>query len=46
MRKSKQQKKMTPEQLQGLLHLRRRGYVERNGKAYTRKRKHKEGECD
>jgi hypothetical protein len=42
MQKSKQAKKMTPEQLQGLLHLRRRGYVERNGKAYTRKRKHKD----
>ena len=39
--KSKAEKKMTPEQLQGLLHLRRRGFADRNGKAYNRKVKHK-----
>ena len=37
---------MTPEQLQGLLHLRRRGFVERNGKAYKRYKKHKGKETE
>lgn len=44
--KSKAEKKMTPEQLQGLLHLRRRGFADRNGKAYNRKVKHKEKESE
>ena len=39
--KSKAEKKMTAEQLQGLLHMRKRGFAERNGRAYNRKRKHK-----
>lgn len=39
--KNKQYKKMTPEQLQQLLHMRSRGYVQKNGKAYNRKQKHK-----
>ena len=34
-------KKMTAEQLQGLMHLRKRGFAEKNGKVYTRKVKHK-----
>lgn len=37
----KTHKKMTPEQLQGLLHMRSRGFVLPNKKAYTRKEKHK-----
>ena len=41
MRKSKRENKMSPEQLQGLLHMRKRGYTQRNGKAYNRKDKHK-----
>jgi hypothetical protein len=41
MKQDKREKKMTPEQLQGLLHLRTRGYTVRNGKAYNRKQKHK-----
>lgn len=44
--KSKAEKKMTPEQLQGLLHLRRRGFADRNGKAYNRKMKHKGKESE
>lgn len=40
-KKDKSYKKLTPEQLQGLIHMRKRGYVERNGKAYNRKVKHK-----
>lgn len=39
--KSKAEKKLTAEQLQGLLHLRRRGFADRNGKVYNRKVKHK-----
>ena len=39
--KSKAEKKMTAEQLQGLLHMRKRGYAVRNAKAYNRKVKHK-----
>lgn len=38
---SKKEKKMTPEQLQGLLHMRTRAYVAKNGKAYKRHPKHK-----
>ena len=41
MKKDKRERKMTPEQLQGLLHMRTRGYVQKNGKAYNRKQKHK-----
>lgn len=38
---SKEHKKMTAEALQGLLHMRKRGYVQKNKKAYSRKEKHK-----
>ena len=41
MKKDKRERKMTPQQLQELLHMRSRGYVKKNGKAYTRKQKHK-----
>lgn len=44
--KDKRQFKMTPEQLQGLLHMRKRGYVQKNGKAYKRKDKHKNKNVD
>ena len=44
MKKDKREHKMTPEQLQGLLHMRKRGYVQKNGKAYNRKEKHKNRE--
>lgn len=43
-KKNKADRKMTAEQLQGLLHMRKRGYVQKNGKAYNRKRKHKNRE--
>ena len=46
MKKDKRERKMTPEQLQGLLHMRKRGYVQKNGKAYNRKQKHKNLEKD
>lgn len=42
----KRQKKMTPEELQGLLHMRKRGYIQKNGKAYNRKKKHKNQKKD
>lgn len=41
MKKSKRERKMTAEQLQGLLHMRKRAYVQKNSKAYNRKVKHK-----
>lgn len=41
MKKDKRERKMTPEQLQELLHMRSRGYVQKNGKAYKRNQKHK-----
>ena len=41
MKKDKRERKMTPEQLQGLLHMRKRSFVQKNGKAYNRKQKHK-----
>ena len=41
MKKDKRERKMTSEQLQQLLHMRSRGYVQKNGKAYNRKQKHK-----
>ena len=44
MKKDKRQFKMTPEQLQGLLHMRKRNWVQKNGKAYNRKQKHKNRE--
>ena len=44
MKKDKRERKMTPEQLQGLLHMRKRGFVQKNGKAYNRKIKHKNRE--
>ena len=46
MKKDKRERKMTAEQLQGLLHMRTRGYVQKNGKAYNRKQKHKNQEKD
>ena len=45
-KKNKADRKMTAEQLQGLLHMRKRGYVQKNKKAYNRKRKHKNLEKD
>ena len=42
----KEYKKMNAEDLQGLLHMRKRGYVQKNGKAYKRKQKHKNLEKD
>ena len=44
MKKDKREKKMTAEQLQGLMHMRKRAYAEKNGKAYNRKQKHKNRE--
>ena len=44
--KSKAEKKLTAEQLQGLLHMRKRGYAVRNAKAYKRHNKHKGKESD
>ena len=41
MKKDKRERKMTPEQLQGLLHMRKRNFVQKNGKAYKRHNKHK-----
>ena len=41
MKKNKRERKMTTEQLQGLLHMRKRAFVQKNGKAYNRKVKHK-----
>ena len=44
MKKDKRERKMTPEQLQGLLHMRKRAFVQKNGKAYNRKQKYKNRE--
>ena len=41
MTKIKTYKKLTPEQLQELLHMRKRHYISKNKKAYNRKIKHK-----
>lgn len=41
MKKNKRERKMTPEQLQGLLRMRKRAFAQKNGKAYNRKVKHK-----
>ena len=46
MKKDKREFKRTPEHLKGLLHMRKRGYVQKNGKAYKRKQKHKNLEKD
>ncbi len=46
MKKDKRERKMTPEQLQQLLHMRSRGYVQKNGKAYKRNQKHKGKESE
>ena len=40
-KKNKADRKMTAEQLQALPHMRTRGYVQKNGKTYSRKAKHK-----
>ena len=45
-KKDKRERKMTPEQLQQLLHMRSRGYVQKNGKAYKRNQKHKGKETE
>lgn len=45
-KKNKADRKMTAEQLQALLHMRTRGYIQKNGKAYKRKAKHKNLEKD
>ena len=37
-------KKMSPDEVQGMLHLRKRGYTAKNKKAYSRKKKHKDRE--
>lgn len=37
----KEYKKMTPEQLAGLLHMRKRNYIITSKKIYSRKLKHK-----
>ena len=42
----KEYKKMSAEDLQGLLHMRKRGYVQKNKKAYKRNQKHKGKESD
>ena len=46
MKKDKRERKMTPTELQGLLHMRKRGFVQKNGKAYNRKDKHKGKESE
>lgn len=45
-KKDKRERKMTPQQLQELLHMRSRGYVQKNGKAYKRNQKHKGKETE
>jgi hypothetical protein len=40
-KRDKRERKMTPEQLEQLMIMRRRGWVQKNGKAYNRKQKHK-----
>lgn len=42
-KKNKRDRKMTPEQLEALTYMRKRGFVQKNGKAYSRKEKHKKG---
>lgn len=43
-RRDKRERKMTPEQLEELTYMRKRGFVQKNGKAYSRKEKHKKKE--
>lgn len=43
-KKIKTYKKLNAEDLQGLLHMRKRGYIAKNKKAYNRKKKHKNKE--
>lgn len=40
-KQNKRERKMTPEQLEALTYMRKRGFVQKNGKAYSRKAKHK-----
>ena len=40
-KQAKAYKKLNAEDLQGLLHMRKRGYTVKNKKAYSRKKKHK-----
>ena len=40
-KQDKRDRKMTPEQLEALTYMRKRGFVQKNGKAYNRKEKHK-----
>ena len=42
MKKDKRERKMTPDQLQNLLAMRKRGFIMPNGKAYKRNAKHRE----
>lgn len=42
-KKDKRERKMTPQQLEELTYMRKRGFVQKNGKAYSRKAKHKKG---
>ena len=44
MAKTKRERKMSPEMLAGLLHMRKRAWAKRNGKAYNRKIKHKKNQ--
>jgi hypothetical protein len=46
MKKDKRYKKMNADQLQDLLRMRKRGYVQKNAKAYNRKAKHKGKESE
>ena len=46
MKKDKRERKMNAEQLQGLLHMRKRAFVQKNGKAYSRKQKYKGKESE
>lgn len=39
--KNKKERKMNKDTLQGFLHFRKRGFIQKNGKAYNRKEKHK-----
>ena len=41
MKKDKREFKMSPEQLQAHFHMRSRGYVQKNGRAYNRHEKYK-----
>ena len=40
-KQAKAYKKLNAEDLQGLLHMRKRGYTAKSKKAYSRKKKHK-----